>query len=58
MEGKLEGVATLAAEGVGATAAMLWPLPLLLLGLGGVGALEVVGTAATTATTLVCPVTI
>jgi hypothetical protein len=41
-----------AAGEVGITAAMLWPL--LLLGLGGVGVLEVVGTA----TKLICPVTI
>lgn len=37
-----------------ATATMLWTLP-LLLGLGGVGVPEIVGTAATT---LVCPATI
>ena len=41
-------MATVATEGVDVTAATLWPLPLpLLLSLGGVGVLEVVGTADT-----------
>ena len=56
--GKLEGAGTVATKGVDVTAATLWPLPLLLLSLGEVGVLEIVGTADTTATTLVCPVTI
>ena len=52
---KLEGVATVAAEGVDITAATtLWPL----LGLSGVGVLEVVVTADTTARTLVRPLMI
>ena len=51
------GMATVAAEEVDITATILWPLPLPLLGLGGIGVLEVVGTADVTAT-LVCPVTI
>ena len=52
-------VATVAEEKVDIRAATSGPLLLLLLllGLGGVGVLEVVGTADTT-TTLVCPVTI
>ena len=53
------GVATVLAEEVDITAATLWPLLLLLqLGLGGVGVLEVVGTADTTTTTLIYPLTI
>jgi hypothetical protein len=56
MVGRLEGTVTV--EGGDIFAATLWPLPLLLLGLGGVGVLEITGTADTTATTLVGPVTI
>jgi hypothetical protein len=56
IEVRMVGVATVLADRVDITAATLWPL-LLLLGLGGVGVL-VVGTTDTTATTLVCPVTI
>ena len=51
------GVTPVAAEVVDATAATLWPLLLMLLGLGGVGVLEVVGTE-DAATALFCPVTI
>ena len=54
--GRLEG--TEAVEGVGISAATLWPLLMLLLGLGGVGVLEITGTGGTTAATLVGPVTI
>ena len=41
--GRLKG--TEAVEGVGISAATLWPLLMLLLGLGRVGVLEIVGAA-------------
>ena len=44
------------AEGANTTAATLWPL--LLLGLGGAGLLELVGAAGAAATTFICPVAI
>ena len=56
VKGRLEGSETVEEE-VGVVAATLWPL-LLLLGLGGVGVLEIEGTGGTTAATLVDPVTI
>ena len=57
---KTRGTPTLVAEEVDITAATLWPLLLLLLGLGKIVVLEAVGKVDVTATTLVssCPVTI
>ena len=63
MVGRLEvwtATPTLVAEEVDITAATLWPLLLLLLGLGEIVVLEAIGKVDITATTLVssCPVTI